>query len=360
MNILAIDTSCDETSVAVVENQRVLSNAVYSQILIHKKWGGVVPSLAKRAHEEHFEFVLYEALKKYAKSIHLSFSLKENRVTEVMNTIDAVAVTYGPGLAIALEVGIARALQIAQKYGKPLIPVNHMEGHIYSCFAQNGKGNPGRVVVYPFLALLVSGGHTELVLVHEKGKYEVVGETVDDAAGEALDKASKILGLGYPGGVIIEQLAEEAIEFDRYVLPRPMHKINTCMLSFSGLKTALLYLYRSLPQVDKKKYVRELAYAFQSAVFDSLILKTERAIRQTQSKILVVGGGVIANKKLRSQIRQLGKKMKIQIIFPPYSYLAGDNAGMIGVAGGFIPQGRILQNYRTIERVPQLHFSHMV
>ena len=205
--VLAIDTSCDETAAAVVQGRRILGNAIYSQILSHKQWGGVVPSLAKRAHEERIDFIVDEALKRA-------------KVTPA--EIDAFAATQGPGLAIALEVGIKKAKELAARYNKPLVAVNHMEGHIYSVFAQNRNGNPERDFTFPYLALLVSGGHTEFVTFTGHGQFERIGHKVDDAAGEALDKAGRMLGLGYPAGAAIERLAKEVDNVDVYTFPRPM------------------------------------------------------------------------------------------------------------------------------------------
>ena len=227
--ILAIDTSCDETSVAIVEGRRVLSHVEYSQIAMHVKWGGVVPSIARRAHEERIDWVVDQAVKKF----------------EIKN-IDCIAVTYGPGLAIALEVGIKKAKELTRKFKKKLIAVNHLEGHIYSSFVQNSRGNPIRDFRFPYLALVISGGHTEIVLWRDHLKYEVLGETLDDAAGEALDKAAKMLDLGYPGGPVIERLAKEVQNKDFYNFPRPMLKSKTLEFSFSGLKTAFFYFPRIL------------------------------------------------------------------------------------------------------------------
>ena len=217
MKILAIDTSCDETSVAVTDGRRVLSNVIYSQILIHKKWGGVVPSLAKRAHEERIDLVINESLKKVnldpvSNSFPPVLATTARRrdpflfATQI-NKLDYVAVTQGPGLAVALEVGIRKAKELAEKYKKKLIAINHLEGHIYSPFVQNSRGNPDREFNFPYLVLIISGGHTEFVIFKNHLKYEVIGSTLDDAAGEALDKAAKLLGLGYPGGAVIERLA---------------------------------------------------------------------------------------------------------------------------------------------------------
>jgi N6-L-threonylcarbamoyladenine synthase len=356
MKILAIDTSCDETASAVTDGRKVLSNVIYSQILIHKKWGGVVPSLAKRAHEERIDYVIEETIKKL-------------RITnyELKNYINFVAVTYGPGLAVALEVGIKKAKELAKKYHKKLIAVNHMEGHIYSCFVQNSKGNPKNDFNFPYLALLVSGGHTELVVFKNHINYEVIGQTIDDAAGEALDKIAKLLGLGYPGGPVIERLASEVDNRDYYHFPRPMIRSNYLNFSFSGLKTAFYYFLRSrsnaIPSMSWRSAswrrsnlnIRELASSFQEAVFETLLIKTEKAIKQTEINNLVVGGGVIANLYLRKKLRQLVKKYKGTVLFPPYKYLTGDNAAMIGVAAYYKAQrNQFVKNIEEFDRVPRL------
>lgn len=342
MNILAIDTSCDETAVAITNGRKILSNVIYSQVLIHKKWGGVVPSLAKRAHQERIDFVVEEALKKYSRAS--SFS-----------SIDAVAITYGPGLAIALEVGIQKAKELARKHKKKLIAVNHMEGHMYSCFAQNREGNPDIPISFPYLALLVSGGHTELVLFKDHLSYKILGETIDDAAGEALDKAAKLLGFGYPGGPLIERLSQEVKHRDKYTLPRPMKKSEDLNFSFSGLKTAFYYLLKKLDEKEKNEHMKLLASSFQEAVFESLLFKTEKAIRKTGVNKLLVGGGVIANKHLRNYIRRLVKKYKGRVLFPPFQYLSGDNAAMIGIAASYKAQrGVFVKNHSKLDRIPRL------
>ncbi|MFN4212776.1 MAG: tRNA (adenosine(37)-N6)-threonylcarbamoyltransferase complex transferase subunit TsaD [Microgenomates group bacterium] len=375
MKILAIDTSCDETAAAVTEGRRVLSNAIYSQILLHKKWGGVVPSLAKRAHEERIDFVIYEALLKLRNSMKIfprvnssppvggssNTHSRQNFISLLVEEIDYIAVTYGPGLAVALEVGIKEAKELAKKYQKKLIAINHMEGHIYSCFVQNRKGNPKVDFQFPYLALLVSGGHTELVIFKGHLNYEVIGCTIDDAAGEALDKAAKLLGLGYPGGPVIERLASQVANQDFHHFPRPMIKSNDLNFSFSGLKTAFYYFLKKNGYLSEggdrqqKLNVKELASSFQAAVFDSLILKTEKAIKQTGIRNLLIGGGVIANLYLRQRFRQLAKKYHGSILFPPFKYLTGDNAAMIGVAAYYKAQkGIFVEDIESLDRVPRL------
>jgi len=354
MNILAIDTSCDETSVAITDGRKILSNVIYSQVLLHKKWGGVVPSIAKRAHEERIDFIVKEATKK--------FQVPNSK----FQTIDCIAVTQGPGLAVALEVGIKKAKELAKKYNKKLISVNHLEGHLYSPFVQNSRGNPKIDFKFPYLGLIISGGHTEFVIFKNHLEYEVIGSTLDDAAGEALDKTAKLLGLGYPGGPVIERLAKEAGNKDFHNFPRPMLKSNDLNFSFSGLKTSFYYFLRPcvIPSDGAKATesrnldIRQLASSFQEAVFDTLIKKTERAIKQTEIKRLIVGGGVIANLYLRKLFRDLVKRHNGSVLFPSYKYLTGDNAAMIGVVAGFkAEKGLFVKNIDGLDRIPRFNIS---
>ena len=338
IKILAIDTSCDETAVAITSERKVLSNVIYSQMLMHKEWGGVVPSVAKRAHEERIDVVVEEALTK------AKMGFEE---------IDYLAVTYGPGLAIALEVGIKKAHELAQKYNKKIIPVNHMAGHIYSCFVQNSKGNPSRPFTFPYMTLLISGGHTELVLFEDHMKFKIIGKTRDDAAGEAVDKAARLMGLGYPGGPAIERLAAEMNNIDFHHFPIPMRNSKDLDFSFSGLKTALLYYYRNLSEEDKVEEMKKLASSFQEAVFTSLLQKTETAIKQTGVSNLLIGGGVVANMYIRKKMKALVNKYNGAIIFPSYKYLTGDNAAMIGVAASYAVNSAI-EAKEPINRVPRL------
>lgn len=340
MIILSIDTSADETSCAVTQERKVLSHIEYSQILTHKKWGGIVPSIAKRAHEEKIDTVVNEALTK-----------ARVRPEEV----DYFAVTYGPGLAIALEVGINKVKELAQTYDKKIIPVNHMEGHIYSCFVQNRAGKPDLDFRFPYISLLVSGGHTELVHFKNHVDYEVLGETIDDAAGEALDKAAKLIGLGYPGGPVIERLASDVGNIDIYHFPRPLTKSQDLRFSFSGLKTAFYYFLKDMTEEEKIIKLNNLASSFQEAVFDSLIRKTELAIKNTGINSLTVGGGVSANLYLRNLLRNLVKRHAGAVLFPPYKYLTGDNAAMIGVSGYYKAQKNMfISSFNNIDRVPRL------
>ena len=381
MNILAIDTSCDETSVAITDGRRVLSNVIYSQVLLHKKWGGVVPSIAKRAHEERIDWVVKVALNKYQRGKTSAVKQKQNQEQTVevkieMANIDAIAVTQGPGLAVALEVGIKKAKELARKYNKKLISVNHLEGHIYSAFVQNSAGNPTKDFRFPYLALIVSGGHTEFVIFKNHLEYKIIGSTLDDAAGEALDKAAKLLGLGYPGGPVLERLAKQAGNIDSHNFPRPMLKSKDLNFSFSGLKTSFYYFLRrpviarseaTKQSQDQKEIasplsvarndtnIRQLASSFQEAVFDTLIKKTEDAIKLTTINQLIVVGGVVANLRLRKLMKNLTKKYQGEVLFPTYRYLTGDNAAMIGVAAGYkAGKGLFVKDIDRLDRVPRL------
>jgi len=347
--ILAIDTSCDETAAAVVSGRRVLSNVIYSQVLLHKKWGGVVPSIAKRAHEERIDLVIDETLKK----LNSKFQKKSKSLN--FKSIDYIAVTVGPGLAPALEVGIKKAKELAEKFNKKIIAVNHLEGHIYSPFVQNSKGNPKIDFLFPYLVLTVSGGHTNLVIFEDHLNYKVIGETIDDAAGEALDKASKLLGLGYPGGPVIERLAKEVDNRDFYHFPRPMISGDNLNFSFSGLKTSFYYFLKKMNEKEKIRKIKELLSSFQKAVFETLIIKTEKAIKKTGIKNLALVGGVSANFYLRKLFRQLSKKYHGQVLFPSFKYLCGDNAAMIGVAASFKAQKKlVVSDVEKLDRIPRM------
>lgn len=346
--ILALDTSADETAAAVTHGRRVLSYVNYTQIQMHKRWGGIMPSLAKRAHEERIDFVVEETLRKFG------LAIGEKKIDALAFRLDYLAVTKGPGLAIALEVGIRKAKELALKYDKKIIPVNHLEGHIYSSFVENRMGNPKRDFEFPYLALLVSGGHTELVLFKDHGAFEVVGSTLDDASGEALDKAARLMGLGYPGGPVIEALAREVQNEDLYVFPRPLKTRPTLEFSFSGLKTSFLYFIQKMTETEKNKKLRHLASSFQEAVVDSLTDKTERAIKKYAINRLVVGGGVSANQRLRRKLRAVIKKYRGLVYFPSFPYLTGDNAVMIGVAGSFHTADAVgKKDFAGLDRLPR-------
>jgi len=315
MKILAIETSCDDTCAAVLEDDRILSNIISSQVDLYQKWGGVVPDIAKRAHMERIEPVIFEALK---------------RAKTKIENIDVVGVTLGPGLAIALGIGVNKAKELAQKYNKKLVAVNHIEGHMMANFLKNNQGKPERKIEFPALVLTVSGGHTKIILMKNFGDYEVIGETLDDAAGEALDKAAKMMGLGYPGGPIIERLAKTG-DINFMELPRPLADKKILDFSFSGLKTSFYYKIKDWGQERILKNVNDLAASFQNAVFDSLLRKFKLAIEKYEPKTLLASGGVLSNLELRKRLKKLAKEKGLIIYLPFKKELNTDNAAMIGM-----------------------------
>jgi len=331
MKILAIESSCDETSAAVVEGSRgkvkILSNVVSSQINIHKKYGGVVPEVAARNHILDIIPVIDEALAEAYPS-----PLRRGRLGGGVSKIDLVAVTVGPGLMSSLLIGAQTAETFAYVWGKPLLPVNHIEGHIYANWLSLGK------IKFPALALVVSGGHTQLILMKDHLKYKTIGQTRDDAAGEAFDKVAKLLGLSYPGGPIISKMAD-AVEWNsadshKFNLPRPMINSNDFDFSFSGLKTAVLYLVKELESKKRldKQIIANICAEFQQAVIDVLVAKTIKAAKNHKVKTVLLAGGVAANKELKKQLSE-AVEQKLGIKFSvPEQKLCTDNAAMIGAA----------------------------
>ena len=304
--ILAFETSCDETSVAVLKNEEeLLSNVIASQIESHKRFGGVVPEVASRHHAEVITVCIEEAL-------------EEAGITA--DEVTAVAVTYGPGLVGALLVGLSAAKAFAWAHGLPLIPVNHMAGHLMAAQAV-------KELEFPLLALLVSGGHTELVYVSQAGDYKIVGETRDDAVGEAYDKVGRVMGLTYPAGREIDQLAHQGQ--DIYNFPRAMIKEDNLEFSFSGLKSAFINLHHNAEQKGEELVKEDLCASFQAAVMDILIAKTKKALAMYPVKTLVVAGGVAANQGLRERLA--AEITDVDVVIPPLR-LCGDNAGMIAYA----------------------------
>lgn len=308
--ILAIETSCDETSVAVVENgERMLSNIVASQIKSHMRFGGVVPEIASRHHVEQITQCIEEAM-------------EEARVS--YTDLSAIAVTYGPGLVGALLIGVNAAKALAYAHDLPLIAVNHMAGHIYA----NRLIQP---LVFPLLALVVSGGHTELVYMEKDGDFKIIGETRDDAAGEAYDKIGRVLGLPYPGGKRIDEMAH--LGKDSYHFPRAMLKEDNYDFSFSGLKSAFINLVHNAAQKNEEVDKNDLAASFQASVIEVLVKKTMRAAKELGVKQLVLAGGVAANQGLREELTTtMNQELpNVELLIPPLS-LCGDNAAMIGAA----------------------------
>lgn len=336
--ILAIETSCDETAASLVQAEEnkedwqieILSNIVASQIDIHRKYGGVFPELASRAHLETLIPVLEQSLPT-ARIENTEYRIKKNPLNSkfsTLNSVTAIAVTQGPGLIGSLLMGVETANILSKLFKKPLVAVNHLEGHIYSAFADQEKFSIPKKGIFPILALVVSGGHTSLVLMKEHLKYEVIGQSIDDAAGEAFDKIAKILSLGYPGGPVIEELAKKG---NQNAIDFPVAMPKSLDFSFSGLKTAVLYKTKN-PATGKKLKFKpaDLAASFQKAVVDALILKTQNAIEKYQPKTIILSGGVSANGYLRDRFQK--EIAARQILIPPKN-LSTDNAVGIAIAG---------------------------
>lgn len=404
MRILAIETSCDETAISIIEargtkhtpNFTVLSNIVSSQIAVHKKFGGVVPNIALREHQKNLVPILLTALKEaqlYKSRTFLQNIDHAERINQVYpfipvarprgipgkvrakqkshtfsNTLihrcikvldrepelaklflkifgltkprlNAIAVTQGPGLEPALWVGINFAKALSMLWNVPIVPVNHMEGHIFSALLEkNRKGL--KKISFPALALLVSGGHTELVLIKKWGSYKIIGETLDDAVGEAFDKVARMLSLGYPGGPAISKRAEGG-DSKAILFPRPMITAKNFDFSFSGLKTAILYYLRD----HKKINISDVAASFQQATIDVLVSKTIRALKEYKAKTLILGGGVSANKLLRQTLTDIIPE-KTNFFAPDFS-MTGDNALMIGLAAFFKKSSKKAQFIRA-------------
>ena len=310
LTILAIESSCDETSAAVVKNGRqVLSNVISTQIDIHKKFGGVVPEVASRKHLENVNIVVQEAVQQ------AGIKLGE---------VDAVAVTSGPGLVGALLIGLSTAKALAYSINKPLVGVNHIEGHIAANYIQHKELQP------PFVCLVASGGHSHIVKVKDYDSFEILGRTRDDAAGEALDKIARALGLGYPGGPLIDKLSKEgnpeAISF-----PRAFLEEGSYDFSFSGLKSAALNYLNSMKMKEEEINIADVAASFQAAVVEVLAEKLVKAAEEHNSKYAVLAGGVAANSRLRQELLRLGTQRGVAVLYPD-PILCTDNAAMIGSA----------------------------
>lgn len=367
MKVLSIETSCDETGIALLKKEKgnvfeILSNIVASQAKIHEKFGGVYPTLAKREHQRNLIPVLTETLKKAGFLEKLQNSrLKTQKskpevkiLKEILERekylfkklekflkkyqkpkINAIAVTVGPGLEPCLWVGVNFARALGLFWDLPIIPINHLEAHIFANFLNKQRTMKDKQL-FPAVCLIISGGHTQLVLMRGFGKYKILGETRDDAAGECFDKTARILGLGYPGGPAIEQ---EAAQFKyreptSVTLPRPMIHQKNYDFSFSGLKTAVLYDFkkRSSKERKSKQYIREMAAEIQQAIIDVLVEKTIRATKENKAKTIILGGGVAANKELRKQLREkIEKELPNTYYLKPNLSFCTDNAAMIGV-----------------------------
>ncbi len=394
MKILSIETSCDDTAISIMEvhparmggarkdgfmgaSFKVLANNSNSQINIHIPYGGVFPKLAKQEHIKNLPILL-------------ELCLKQAKLDKKKKPVDAIMVTYGPGLEMSLWTGITFAKELAQKWKVPLMPVNHMEGHVLSVFGKEKgtfkiplpKKGEQKKIKTPILTLLVSGGHTQLVLSKKWMNYKIIGETLDDAVGEAFDKVARMLDLPYPGGPQISKLAEEkrkhlkeledfsgprnslslsqpdhekssSSSYVKISLPRPMLHTKDFNFSFSGLKTAVLYLIRDLGGIEKinQNTKKQIALEFENATIECLTYKTKKAIEKYETKTLIVAGGVAANKYLQNEmlkvVRQDLTTKKIKVLFPPKE-LIGDNSIMIGIAG-------YLNYVKNKNKVPKLN-----
>lgn len=355
MKILGIETSCDDTAISIVEGNEsnkftVLGNTSFSQAKLHSEYGGVFPNLAKREHGKNLvpllRACLSEAEMNTSNKIPLSDEQKE-KLEEILSrepgllslfiefientekpNIDAIAVTHGPGLEPALWVGVNFAKALSYIWDIKIVPINHMEGHVLSALYRDGKIDNSKT---PILSLLISGGHTELIVMNPWLEYKLIGKTLDDAVGEAYDKVARMMGLSYPGGPLVSKHAESAREKGGekiYTLPRPMINQDNCNFSFSGLKTAVLREIKD--DIDKEKMAEE----FEDAVTEVLLNKTKKAIDETSPKVLVVGGGVSANKHIREEMKKLADQEGLEFYIPAQN-LTGDNAIMIALAGHY-------------------------
>lgn len=353
--ILAIETSMDDTCAAVVQETRVLSNVIASQTAFHAEFGGTVPHIAKRKHEEWIDKTIEEALRR-AQILQPPPSPPYKGGVRI---IDAVAVTYGPGLAPCLEVGIAKAKELVNKWQVPLIAVNHMEGHLLSSMAENSKGKgplSQKKLKYPILGLLISGGHTQLVLMRKWREYEIVGETLDDAIGEAYDKVARMLRLGYPGGPILSELAKYGKPI--YSLPEPMVERKDLHFSFSGLKTACNYYLKEHQPELTREFCQDFAASFEAVVVKMMSRRLRRAIELYQPTMVWLGGGVVSNVTLRQRIRGVARKCGVPTYIPYSAKLFTDNAAMIGVTAYFQAQpGEVIQDVPSLDRVPNLRLG---
>ncbi len=414
--ILAIETSCDETAISIVNFKskykfEILSDIVLSQIDIHKEYGGVFPALAKREHTKNLYPLFLKSLKKAGvlekrkkikklekKEIKKLEKILDRDEENLKNLIEffetykkpklsAVAITYGPGLEMSLWTGFNFAKALAEIWDITIVPVNHMEGHIFSSLILQASRKHAKHtkevarLKYPALSVLISGGHTELILIKSEMNYELLGQTLDDAVGEAYDKTARLIGIDYPGGPEISKLAEEwekikkekkdgalrapskseqnqnnkkqeewksssqlTLWKSKISLPRPMLNKNNFDFSFSGLKTAVLYLVRERKKIDKK-FKMELAAEFENAVSEVLIKKTKKAIQEYKIKNLIIGGGVSANNRLRKDFKNLEKEFKNLEVFLPNKKYTGDNGLMIALAGFYrLKNGDFLKN----------------
>lgn len=341
MTILAIDTSFDDTAVAVTRERVILSNVLSTDQSLHAQWGGVVPNLARLHHQDNLDTVISAALRR----AHCTW-----------DSIDAIAVTRGPGLAVALEVGIAKAQELAKFHGKKLLEVNHMEGHLLSWAALSPKTAQSTKTqelenLFPALGVLISGGHTQFVYTTGIGQYEVVGQTQDDAIGECFDKVGRMLLLGYPAGKMVEWMAKKGRP-EKFSFPVPMRQVKSADTSYSGLKTAAMRMIEPLKETNQlsQQTIADIAYAFQYAAVKHLLEKLQFALDAHPVKSLLIGGGVAANLYLRQELRKVASIHKVPIKFPRSRKLCTDNAAMIGIAAHL--HSREITTSKGLDRVP--------
>ncbi len=352
--ILGIDTSCDDTSAAVVRGQVVLSNVVASQTQLHQPYGGVFPTVAKQAHLAN----IYPTIE---------IALKRAQVT--WDGIDAIAITIGPGLAPALEVGVETVKTIAAKKNKKVIAINHMEGHAFSGLLvshsrQQAVPEFPPKISWPILAVTVSGGHTEFVKIDGLREFKVLGKTIDDAAGECLDKVGRMLNLGYPAGPVMEEFAKLG-NSKRYPFPLPMTTTNSSDMSFSGLKTAARNLLQELTSKQdlSKQELYDFAASFQARVFDHICNKLTKLLKndsEQQYSQVLLGGGVAANMTLRKMLRKTLKPFSLTLTCPINKRVCGDNGAMIALVGALNFSNRANTDYKSLERLPRLHIGEKI
>lgn len=336
--ILAIETSLDDTCAAVTRGHRVFSNVVSSQTSYHADWGGTVPDIAKRLHKEWLHKVVSKAIREAGSP-----------------KLNAIAVTRGPGLAPSLEQGIDYAKKLAADFNLPLIGVNHLEGHLLSSYGETKNGTKGlKNPLYPALGFIISGGHTELVLMKTLGDYQLLGATLDDAAGEAYDKVARMLHLGYPGGPILAEMAKVGKPI--YHLPEPMTGRHDLNFSFSGIKTrARYFLEENNPELTKE-FIENFAASFQDVVFRHLMKRFKMAIDLYSPQMIILGGGVVSNLALRDRARQVAGEYGLPVYYPYNKKLITDNAAMIGLAAfrQYLAGDFISPN--SLDRLPNLNF----
>lgn len=351
MTILGIESSCDETSVAIIKALKgrffVLSNEVASQVKIHARTFGVVPEVAARTHAQKIVFVLDQALKK----AHQLLEGKNQSFDPLLfckKYLDLIAVTQGPGLVTSLLVGLQTAKTLSLICQKPVVGVNHLAGHIYANWLQEESEK----IAFPVLCLIASGGHTLLVLMKNHLNYQIIGQTLDDAAGECLDKIARMLGLPYPGGPAIARLANHNLP-EKIIFPKPMINSPDFNFSFSGLKTAVLYFLQKQKKLTQQKQ-QEIATAVESAVVETLVVKTRQAILTFQPKTLLLGGGVTSNSYLRLKIKELTATIPNLNFIALKKEYALDNAAMIAAAGYFLAQTKKFSSIRKLNPNPNL------